>query len=98
MPTKTIHDRYLAWADERSSRRYENSVLSPEFDEGDEDPVDSYERLVFGSFDGDMKGRPEKGKSGVRICDARRKRRTVSTDAPETYRLPVAPPPGWAKP
>jgi len=73
-------------------------LLDKEFDD-DPAEVDPYERLVFGAFDGDMRGRPEKGPGGMsRATFARRKRKTVSTDEPETVFFPEDAPPGWAKP
>lgn len=93
----TDRNRALLWADRRSHARYQGSILDAEFD-ASLDEGDSYERMVFGAFDGDMHGRPEKGSSIGRSMSARRKRRTVETEGPEVTRLPEEPPPGWAKP
>lgn len=73
------------------------TLLDEGFDR-DDSPPDEYERMVFGSFDGDMLGRPEKGNTMGQSMSARRKRRTVNTDDPETVVFPNEAPEGWAKP
>lgn len=94
---KSHLERHLEWAEKRSASRYENQVLDEDFD-GPAEDTDSYERMVFGAFDGDMRGRPERGPSGMnRACYARKKRPTTSTED-RVLQLPIDAPPGWARP